>query len=351
MLDLSKNLVDLLKDLIAIESETGNEKELCDILYKTLEPVNGELVRVQDSIVLHLNFGKEKRVALVGHIDTVPVASSSIIPQIKDGELWGRGACDMKSGLACMLKILYDISKGNLTPIYNLSFIFYQNEEGSLPNGINFLLDMGALKEIDFSYILEPTEGRYSVGCLGSLTVKKEIYGVSAHSANARKGRSALIESMEICKKIEDLNASISQDANINNLTYYETINITTLNTTNTTFNVIPGKLDMVINYRFGPNRNLKEAMDILFNTIGKENTTIIDDADSCYIGNSGDTFLKPEVEREIMQAWTDIAQLNAAGIPSINFCAGSIKYAHKSDERINITELEEYYQLLKSHL
>ena len=55
--------------------------------------------------------------------------------------------------------------------------------------------------------------------------------------------------------------------------------------------------------------------------------------------------------KREIMQAWTDIAQLNDAGIPAINFGAGSIKVAHKPEEFIDIKELQEFYELLKTHI
>jgi succinyl-diaminopimelate desuccinylase len=51
------------------------------------------------------------------------------------------------------------------------------------------------------------------------------------------------------------------------------------------------------------------------------------------------------------MQAWTDIAQLNAAGIPAINFGAGDIKLAHKPEEFVNIEKLNEFYELLKQHI
>ena len=79
----------------------------------------------------------------------------------------------------------------------------------------------------------------------------------------------------------------------------------------------------------------------------GEDDITVLDKADSCYIGNKGDKFLHDTIEREIMQAWTDIAQLNKAGIPAINFGAGSITKAHKPDERINIQELLDFYKVM----
>ena len=51
------------------------------------------------------------------------------------------------------------------------------------------------------------------------------------------------------------------------------------------------------------------------------------------------------------MQAWTDIAQLNQAGIPAINYGPGSIKHAHKPDERIAIEDFEIFYKNLIKHI
>lgn len=351
MFDISKPLVELLWDLISVKSETGDEKEICNMLYETLTKYDGKLIRVKNSLLFSMDFNKDKTIALVGHIDTVPIDESSTTPVIKDGELWGRGACDMKSGIASILKILHEISTGSIVPKYNISMIFYENEEGALPNGINYLLDEKLLNNINFAYILEPTEGKYSVGCLGSLAVQKCVYGISAHSANPKRGKNALDESMEIFRNINKMNSQISEVHNIDGLEYYETVNVTTFQTANRAFNVIPSRVDMITNYRFSPKKSSKEAINLLLEFYGDENITILDNADSCYIGTSGDDFLLPGVDREIMQAWTDIAQLNHAGIPAINFGAGSIKHAHKPDERILIDELNDFYTLLVEHL
>ncbi|MDC7220349.1 MAG: M20/M25/M40 family metallo-hydrolase [Spirochaetales bacterium] len=351
MFDLSRPLIDILQDLICIKSETGEEKALCDKLEQTLEGYEGRLVRERDSLIFYVDCQKESRVALVGHIDTVPVDDSSTEPVIKDGELWGRGACDMKSGLAVMLKVIYDLSTGKIRPKHNLAFIFYENEEGVLPNGINFLLESGKVEPIDFAFVLEPTEGRYSVGCLGALSVKKTVYGVSAHSANPIKGKNALLESMEIFQNMVTMNDTISAPRKLDGLEYYETVNITTLKTANQAFNVIPAQVDMTANFRFAPGKSLEDAMEELWASLGKENTEVLDSSGSCYIGASGEEFLLPGIEREIMQAWTDIAQLNNNDIPAVNFGAGSILHAHKPDERISVDELNDFYGLMVNHL
>jgi succinyl-diaminopimelate desuccinylase len=350
MINTSGDLVSLLIDLIAVESVTDNEEELCNSLFETLSLFKGELVREGNSLVLHQDYKKKSRIALIGHIDTVPVGGSTTEAYFNDDTLWGRGACDMKSGLASMLKILDEIQKGKILPQHNLSFVFYENEEGAIPNGINTLLEKGHLDQIDFAYILEPTEGRYSVGCLGSLTITKEITGVSAHSANPKTGVNALEEAFLIYDKIRLMDREIGSVQKIDGLEFYETVNATSLNTFNA-FNVLPPRAEMIINYRFSPSRSIKEAKDLLFSHIGAEGISILDEVGSCYIGSDHQSYLHEGIESEIMQAWTDIAQLNEAGIPAINFGPGSIKFAHKPDERISIADFKGFYRTLVKHL
>lgn len=350
MINLRAELPEILKELIAVKSVTNDEKEICDILEKSIDPYDGTLIREGNSLVFHLNRGKEKRIALIGHIDTVPLGSSTTEAYEKEGLLFGRGACDMKAGLAVMLKVISDESAGRISLSHNLSFYFYSGEEGPVPNGINTLLDRGHFENVDFAFILEPTESRYSIGCLGSLTVKKEVFGVSAHSANPRTGENALNKSLQIYEKIREMDALIGSDRSLDGLRYYEAVNVTSLNTFNA-FNVLPPRAELMINYRFSPERSLEEAKELLFASIGAENIFIVDEADSSYAGEGIDNYLIEGIDREIMQAWTDIAQLNAAGIPAVNFGPGSIRHAHKSDEHINLKEFSEFFRKMILHL
>ncbi len=352
MFDLSKPVGQISADLISVHSVIRNEKALCDLIEETIKSYGVSVERRGNSIVSRLDFGNDKTIALVGHIDTVPLTrEGQTTPEFKDGWLWGLGACDMKSGLASILKILYEIKNGTLLPTKNIVLVFYEAEEGPLPNGINTLLEAKMLENIDFAYILEPTECKYSVGCLGALTVKKEIQGVSAHSANPRTGKNAITEAMAVYTQICEANAKISMDQTILGLPFYETINVTQLTTENAS-NVIPPKCFATINFRFAPGKTVEEAEQFIYDSIGgKDGIFYADRANSCVVESGLDEFLLPDGEREIMQAWTDMAQLNKAGIPTVNFGAGSIKFAHKPDERINLEELSNFYERLKLHI
>lgn len=352
MIDLTKSVEEISAELISIHSVIRNEKEICDSIEETLLAVGADVKRHSNSLVCRLNFDKEKTIALVGHIDTVPLTrENQTTPEFKDGYLWGLGSADMKSGVACMLKIFQEIHEEKITPTKNLTLVFYESEEGPLPNGMNILLDAKALGGIDFAYILEPTECRYSVGCLGALTVKKEIKGISAHSANPRTGKNAITESMEIYNRICEADKEISKDQTVLGLPFYETINVTQLTTENAS-NVIPQSCFMTINFRFAPGRSVDNAEQFIYDLIGgEEGVFFVDRSPSCVVEKGLDEFLLDGVEQEIMQAWTDIAQLNGAGIPAVNYGAGSIKVAHKPDERISLEELRGFYKKLVEHL
>ncbi|WP_028973699.1 M20/M25/M40 family metallo-hydrolase [Spirochaeta cellobiosiphila] len=350
MINLKETLPDVLKSLISFQSVTGEEKVFADSIELLLSSYSGDMVRVHNSIVYKINANADSHIAFIGHIDTVPVEDSTTEAYEEAGYIYGRGACDMKAGLAVMLKMIDDIESKFFDLKHNVSFVFYEGEEGPLPNGINLLLDKSLISDIDFAYVLEPTEGLYSVACLGSLTVKKTITGVSAHSANPRTGKSAMIEALQVCDAITRMDAEINQDDNISGYPFYQTVNVTTFNTSNA-FNVIPSQIELLINYRFSPKLNSEEAMDILLSYISEENIEVIDNSPSCYAGDNSKEYLLPHIKKEVMQAWTDIAQLNNAGIPAVNYGPGSIKNAHKPDERIRIQELSDYYSNIILHL
>ncbi|MCL1947347.1 MAG: M20/M25/M40 family metallo-hydrolase [Chitinivibrionia bacterium] len=352
MLDISRTLVDLTSDLVAINSVIGNEKEIADALFGVFAEYEIATQRVKNSLVSRLDFGKEKTIALIGHLDTVPKSrEEQTRAKIENGNLIGLGTCDMKCGIACALKILYEIKKEIIFPSQNIVFVFYDGEEGPLPNGITRLLAENKLQNIDFAYILEPTCSKYSIGCLGALTAKLEICGISAHSANPILGKNALSEAAKIIKKIEETDKKIRKPQKIDGLSFYETINVTQLTTENAS-NVIPSKANLTINFRFSPKRTLENAKEFLFSIIDKNLIKTLDCANSCFVSaDKTDVFLRNFCEKEIMQAWTDIAQLNAAQIPAINFGAGDIKLAHKPEEFVNIANLQNFYELLKKHV
>lgn len=362
-IDLNRSLEDITASLIRVQSVTGDEAALKERIRETLGAIGFmPLHDIRNNLVYLINNGSEL-LGLVGHLDTVPLARDAhTIPKIADGELWGRGAADMKAGLACMLKLAYEIHKGNYVPQKSIMLVFYEGEEGSLPNGMTKLLKQNALHGMKYAFVLEPTDGDYHVGCLGNLTAKVTINGKAFHSASPNEeadDMNAVYLSLPLAQAVEKYGI---RPFEIDGLPAAEIMRVTNINTENAD-NVVPPYVVITINYRFKPGKTLDEAKreisDIVCRNINPKRgvegkpyeISYSDQAPSCYVNAANMTFLDDRIRRGILPGWTDIAQLNQAGIPAINFGPGSLSFAHRADERISINSLREFYQSLKPHL
>ena len=106
-LDLDGNVVALLRDLIDIESVSGNETVIADRVEQALQAYPHLVVKRDGNVVLaRTELGRADRVVIAGHLDTVPVAGnlpSWVTEDAGRSLVWGRGACDMKGGVAVQL--------------------------------------------------------------------------------------------------------------------------------------------------------------------------------------------------------------------------------------------------------
>src|SRR5699024_10759357 len=107
-LDLTATSLDLTRALCDIDSVSGNETPLADAIEAAVRAhPRLEVTRLGATVVARAELGRERRVVIAGHIDTVPVNGN--LPSrdaIVDGEphLWGRGTVDMKAGVAVQLR-------------------------------------------------------------------------------------------------------------------------------------------------------------------------------------------------------------------------------------------------------
>src|SRR3954463_274111 len=113
-LDLSATSVDLTRTICDMPSVSGDEAALADAIHSALQALpHLEVYRDGDTIVARTDLGRSQRVAIAGHIDTVPINGN--VPTrdlVIEGEphLWGRGTVDMKAGVAVQLKLAAELS-------------------------------------------------------------------------------------------------------------------------------------------------------------------------------------------------------------------------------------------------
>ena len=183
----------LTRELIAIQSVTGNEVKILDFIERELSNsgFSGTILRNEGGIIAYYPSSKSS-IALVGHVDTVPIDESQVIVD-DDSKIYGRGSVDMKSGVAVMLKIMSNNFE-------NVAAIFYTSEEGPMvDNGLEILMPILQKDfNLEFAIILEPTNGEVQLGCLGSVNADLQINGKSAHSARPWMGENPIFKLPEV---------------------------------------------------------------------------------------------------------------------------------------------------------
>ncbi len=332
-------LVDTLSWLVNIPSPTGDESAIRDEIDARLGSFVTE--RVMDSLVVGTpGAGK---VILAGHTDTVPLQGET--GSRIDGErLHGLGSTDMKSGLAVMIHLIEELGTDSLVGV------FYAGEEGPLSgNQLGPILDrFPELADSAAAVVLEPSNLGMEAGCNGAVNATVVFLGEPAHSSRPWLGVNAVSKAGEFLSMMDRL---VPEDHVINGLLFREVMSITRAQG-GVANNVVPGRFELNVNYRFAPDRPLEDAIDNLRQRCSQAD--VVDITDAAPAGQPVvDLPLFDRLARvsnsEIApkQGWTDVAQLSARGIPAINFGPGESALAHKPGESVRLSDLDWAYQSL----
>jgi succinyl-diaminopimelate desuccinylase len=130
-----------------------------------------------------------------GHQDTKPTGTMTVEPfgaEIRDGRMYGRGACDMKGGLAAILCAFKAMVRAGRKPRGGITFVSDIEEEYGGQGGICLLLDKGLLDGYAGLVSAEPSGLEINIGNKGGLATAFETKGKSAHSGLAYMGINAI---------------------------------------------------------------------------------------------------------------------------------------------------------------
>ena len=208
---------------------------------------------------LHARFGNNSpTLAFAGHTDVVPPGELSswrfgpFTPTVADGQLWGRGACDMKGGLAAAIAAALNFI-GRESFSGSISFLITGDEEGPAVNGTVRLLEWALRKgeRFDHCIVAEPTcaaalGDTIKHGRRGSLTGRLAIHGRQGHVAyphlavNPIRALGAILAALHSPPLDQG-----SADFDPSNL------EVVSVDVGNTAANVIPGEVRLVFNVRF----------------------------------------------------------------------------------------------------
>ncbi|WP_166983323.1 succinyl-diaminopimelate desuccinylase [Paramicrobacterium fandaimingii] len=342
VLDLSASSIDITRALCDIPSESGDEKQIADAVEAAVRQAEHlEVIRDGDTIIARTNLGREQRVVIAGHLDTVPITHN--VPsrfETIDGReyLWGRGTVDMKAGVAVQLKLAVELSN----PIVDLTWIWYDHEEVAAE--LNSLGRIAAtrpeLLDGDFAILGEPTAAQVEGGCNGSLRVELRAFGTRAHSGRSWVGVNAIHKLAPALTALADYRPAT---VDVDGLAYREGLNAVGI-TGGIAGNVIPDEGMIHVNYRFAPDKTIDHALEHVRSVFPDYEITVVDRADSARPGLDAplaQQFLSAVGgEAKPKYGWTDVARFSALGVPAVNYGPGDALKAHADDERCATAEI-----------
>ena len=203
-------------------------------------------------------------IVLSGHTDVVPVegqdwATDPFETMIKDGLLYGRGACDMKGFIAVALSLVPDMVKADLqTPLHFA--LSYDEEVGCI--GVPHLLAKIAaeLPSPSIAIVGEPTDMALVNAHKGMATFKTTVTGLEAHSSAPQLGVSAITHAAEIVQFIDRLAREIAEHGPFHDAFTppHTTFNIGRV-TGGTAVNIIPRQCTVEWEFRLIPGDDIGE--------------------------------------------------------------------------------------------
>jgi succinyl-diaminopimelate desuccinylase len=332
--------VALTRALVDIESVSGNEAEITDAVEAALRGAGHLTVsRAGNTLLARTDLGRQRRVVLAGHLDTVPVAGN--LPSTVDGGvIHGCGTSDMKSGSAVALWLALT----QPAPRYDVSYFFYDCEEVEAErNGLHKVAQSHPeWLEADLAILLEPTYGLVEAGCQGTMRAIVATTGRRAHAARSWLGANAIHAAGEALRRLD---AYQPRRVTIDGCEYREGLNAVRISG-GVAGNVIPDSCEIEVNFRFAPDRSPADAEEHIRHLFDGFRVEVVDSAAGALPGLAAvpaQEFLAVVGQPPAAKlGWTDVSRFAALGIPALNYGPGDPNVAHARDERVEIQKIRD---------
>jgi succinyl-diaminopimelate desuccinylase len=139
-------------------------------------------------------------IVLHGHLDVVPGHPDQFEPRIEDDRLIGRGAYDMKGGLAAMMCAVADLASQDAVRVH-FTCVCDEESDESEDRGSDFVVAKGYVG--DFAITGEPTDLHIGVQSKGVLAIRIEVSGTSAHGSTPWLGDNAILKAVDVFRQIQ----------------------------------------------------------------------------------------------------------------------------------------------------
>lgn len=255
------SILELAQALIARRSLTPDDDGCCELLAARLQPLGFSIEYLNAGGVTNLWAQRGDQgplTVLAGHTDVVPTGplaqwnSDPFIPEVRDGRLYGRGAADMKSGIAAMVCAVERLLVDSTFP-GSLAFLITSDEEGMATHGTQHVVRELQARGVvpDYAIVGEASSNlqlgdRIVVGRRGSLGCNLKVIGKQGHVAYPHKGDNPV---HRLAPALAELVATRWDEGNAHfPPTSFQISNVHAGTGAN---NVIPGSADVVFNFRY----------------------------------------------------------------------------------------------------
>ncbi len=345
----------LAADLVAVPSVSFNETRITDLIEESLydNAAHLDVFRVGDNLVARTDLGRQWRLILAGHTDTVP-PSSNAEARIEGDVLWGVGSADMKGGLAVML----ELALTSRLPIVDVTYVFYAREEvDSCHNGLREVAaTCPDLLSGDVALLLEPTGGIVEAGCQGTMRVEVTLAGERAHTARGWMGRNAIHRLGPVLAVVDGYEPRRPVISGCEFREGLQAVNVVG----GVAGNVVPDEAVLAINHRFAPDRTPEQAEAHVRSLI----EPVMESGDRLEVVDAAPP-ADPGLDHSLLKAvvrnsgsppraklgWTDAAFFAQRGVPTSNFGPGDPLLAHTSHEQVHRDSLHKVYRALEDLL
>ncbi len=373
-------VVDLLTDLIAIPSVNpgsrtgadppGGEAEIIAYIEDRLTRAGIACQRQpvaegRENLIAIIEGRSKPTILLESHTDTVGTANMTIppfSPQVKDGRVYGRGACDTKASVAAMLTAMEHLA-GNGIPDRSCLWAATVDEE-YLFQGITKFVEEGPPLPVVGAVVGEPTNLNTVIRHKGRVWLEVRAFGKAAHSSHPEQGDNSIYHASSLIQAFEQYGKQLAATA-ADSAVGPATCAVTVVRGGDV-INIIPDSCLLRLDRRVLPGEQpadvLAELKGIAQETAGdsfscETEAILLDpplnlDAQTPFIRRCEQVSqsIRPQVKVTGCAFSTHASRLGAIGIPAVVLGPGDIAEAHSADEWVNIEQLEQaaeiYYRL-----
>jgi len=358
--------------MIAIPSYSGKEGAVIERMKQEMQNLGYDQVWVDPLGNLLGRIGSgNKVIAIDGHCDTVGVGNPEtwkVDPfkgDYRDGVIYGRGACDQKSGLASAIyagKILKEVGMPDCISVFVVATVLEEDFEGLC---WQYIINEGRIVP-EAVLITEPTGLEIKIGQRGRMEIEVKTEGISCHGSAPERGKNAIYLIAPVIQEIERLNERLESKSVLGK----GTVTVTDIRSTAPSLCAVPDSATIHLDRRLSAGEKLetavKEVQDLISVKTAKAKISVPEYEIKSYTGlayparayypmwlmdesdplihTAAEAHKKMFGEEADIGVWgfstNGVVTKGVYDIPTIGFGPGKEEHAHTPDDQVRTDDL-----------